>query len=62
MKELEPPPEPAKEKAPRPKLLRQYELIDRVKSYDPSADEGLLNRAYVYGMRMHGSQLRASGD
>ena len=43
-------------------MLRQYELIDRVKSYDPSADEGLLNRAYVYGMRMHGSQLRASGD
>jgi GTP pyrophosphokinase/guanosine-3',5'-bis(diphosphate) 3'-pyrophosphohydrolase len=42
--------------------LRQYELIDRVKSYDPMADEALLNRAYVYGMRMHGSQLRASGD
>jgi guanosine-3',5'-bis(diphosphate) 3'-pyrophosphohydrolase len=42
--------------------LRQYELIDRVKSYDPTADEALLNRAYVYGMRMHGSQLRASGD
>ncbi len=42
--------------------MRQYELIDRVKSYDPMADEALLNRAYVYGMRMHGSQLRASGD
>jgi GTP pyrophosphokinase/guanosine-3',5'-bis(diphosphate) 3'-pyrophosphohydrolase len=42
--------------------LRQYELIERVKSYDPTADEALLNRAYVYGMRMHGSQLRASGD
>lgn len=47
---------------PRPKLLRQYELIDRVKSYDPTADEALLNRAYVYAMRMHGSQMRASGD
>ena len=42
--------------------MRQYELIERVKSYDPTADEALLNRAYVYGMRMHGSQLRASGD
>jgi GTP pyrophosphokinase/guanosine-3',5'-bis(diphosphate) 3'-pyrophosphohydrolase len=42
--------------------LRQYELIERVKSYDPTADEAMLNRAYVYGMRMHGSQLRASGD
>ena len=51
-----------KERKPRPKLLRQYELIDRVKSYDPTADEALLNRAYVYGMRMHGSQMRASGD
>jgi GTP pyrophosphokinase/guanosine-3',5'-bis(diphosphate) 3'-pyrophosphohydrolase len=47
---------------PRPKVLRQYELIDRVRSYDPTADETLLNRAYVYAMRMHGSQTRASGD
>jgi GTP pyrophosphokinase/guanosine-3',5'-bis(diphosphate) 3'-pyrophosphohydrolase len=37
-------------------------LIDRVKSYDPTANEALLNRAYVYAMRMHGSQTRASGD
>ncbi len=43
-------------------MLRQYELIEKVKSYDPTADEGLLNRAYVYAMRMHGSQTRASGD
>jgi len=42
--------------------LRQYELIERVKAYDPTADEALLNRAYVYAMRMHGSQTRASGD
>lgn len=47
---------------PRPKVLRQYELIDRVRSYDPTADETLLNRAYVFAMRMHGSQTRASGD
>jgi guanosine-3',5'-bis(diphosphate) 3'-pyrophosphohydrolase len=46
----------------RPKFLRQYELIDRVRAYDPTADEDLLNRAYVYAMRMHGSQTRASGD
>ena len=46
----------------RPKILRQYELIEKVKSYDPTADEALLNRAYVYAMRMHGSQTRASGD
>jgi GTP pyrophosphokinase/guanosine-3',5'-bis(diphosphate) 3'-pyrophosphohydrolase len=33
-----------------------------VQSYDPTADETMLNRAYVYAMRMHGSQKRASGD
>ena len=43
-------------------MLRQYELVERVKAYDPDADEGLLNRAYVFSMRAHGSQLRASGD
>nr|WP_276593154.1 bifunctional (p)ppGpp synthetase/guanosine-3',5'-bis(diphosphate) 3'-pyrophosphohydrolase [Sphingomonas sp. GC_Shp_3] len=31
-------------------------------SYDPNADEALLNRAYVFSMQAHGSQKRASGD
>ncbi len=44
------------------KILRQYELVDRVRSYNPDADEDLLNRAYVYAMRAHGTQKRASGD
>src|SRR5690606_32899964 len=43
-------------------LMRQYELVERVKGYDPNAEEELLNRAYVYAMQAHGSQLRASGD
>lgn len=43
-------------------MIRQYELAEKVRSYDPSADEDALNRAYVYAMRMHGSQKRASGD
>ena len=43
-------------------MLRQYELVDRVLSYDPDADEALLNRAYVFSMHAHGSQKRASGD
>ncbi|HEX2552930.1 MAG TPA: bifunctional (p)ppGpp synthetase/guanosine-3',5'-bis(diphosphate) 3'-pyrophosphohydrolase [Microvirga sp.] len=43
-------------------MMRQYELVERVKRYNPSADEALLNRAYVYAMRAHGSQKRASGD
>nr|WP_274615724.1 bifunctional (p)ppGpp synthetase/guanosine-3',5'-bis(diphosphate) 3'-pyrophosphohydrolase [Sphingomonas sp. ACRSK] len=42
--------------------MRQYELVERVKGYDPEADEALLNRAYVFSMHAHGSQKRASGD
>ena len=44
------------------KLMRQTELVDRVKAYDPEADEVLLNKAYVYAMTAHGKQFRASGD
>ncbi len=43
-------------------MLRQYELVEKVKAYDPDADEALLNRAYVFSMKAHGSQMRASGD
>jgi len=43
-------------------VIRQYELVDRVKAYEPNADEALLNRAYVFSMKAHGSQVRASGD
>ncbi len=42
--------------------MRQFELVERVKAYDPSADEDLLNRAYVFSMKAHGSQTRESGD
>ena len=43
-------------------MIRQFELVERVKGYDPRADEDALNRAYVFAMRAHGSQTRASGD
>lgn len=43
-------------------MLRQYELVERVKEYAPQADEALLNRAYVYTVQKHGTQKRASGD
>ncbi len=42
-------------------MMRQYELVERVQSYDSKADEQLLNRAYVYAMRAHGQQKRADG-
>ncbi len=43
-------------------MMRQYELVERVLRYNPKADEALLNRAYVYAMKAHGNQKRASGD
>ena len=43
-------------------MMRQFELVERVKSYDPGMDEDALNRAYVYAMKLHGSQKRESGD
>ena len=43
-------------------MIRQFELVDRVKDYDIDANEDVLNRAYVFSMKAHGSQVRASGD
>ncbi|MDP6352188.1 MAG: bifunctional (p)ppGpp synthetase/guanosine-3',5'-bis(diphosphate) 3'-pyrophosphohydrolase [Alphaproteobacteria bacterium] len=43
-------------------MSRQYELVERVKSYDPDANEVALNRAYLFSMARHGAQKRASGD
>ncbi len=43
-------------------MIRAYELVDRVKDYNPNTDEGLLLKAYVFGASKHGSQTRASGE
>ena len=43
-------------------MMRQYDLVERVRSYNPDTNEDLLNRAYVYAMKAHGAQTRASGD
>ncbi|MFA6267592.1 MAG: bifunctional (p)ppGpp synthetase/guanosine-3',5'-bis(diphosphate) 3'-pyrophosphohydrolase [Pseudolabrys sp.] len=66
---LPPPPVPAvappadKPVLPRkPQMMRQYDLIERVRAYNPNTNEALLNRAYVYAMKAHGDQRRASGD
>ena len=45
-----------------PSMIRQYELAERVRAYDTAADENFLNKAYVFAMKAHGTQLRASGD
>src|SRR5262249_31111563 len=57
------PSSPATEKpARKPQMMRQYDLIERVRRYNPNTNEALLNRAYVYAMKAHGEQRRASGD
>ncbi len=43
-------------------MIRQVELVERVLAYDPDADEAMINRAYVFAMKAHGAQKRASGD
>ncbi len=43
-------------------MMRQYELTERVLSYNPNADEGLLNKAYVYAMKAHAGVNRNNGD
>src|SRR6476469_4417545 len=51
-----------KTRSPKPPMMRQYDLTERVKRYNPATSEALLNRAYVYAMKAHGEQKRASGD
>jgi GTP diphosphokinase / guanosine-3',5'-bis(diphosphate) 3'-diphosphatase len=52
---------PARPAKPRG-MMRQYDLVEKVRSYNPDTNEDLLNRAYVYAMKAHGAQTRASGD
>ena len=43
-------------------MIRQSELVDVIKSYEPNVDEEALDRAYVFAMKAHGQQKRESGD
>ena len=43
-------------------MIRQFELVEMIRAYDPGVDEDLINGAYVFAMKAHGSQVRASGD
>ncbi|MEZ5785985.1 MAG: bifunctional (p)ppGpp synthetase/guanosine-3',5'-bis(diphosphate) 3'-pyrophosphohydrolase [Xanthobacteraceae bacterium] len=54
--------DPSASASPFKPMMRQYELVERVRKYNPDTNEDLLNRAYVYAMRAHGDQKRASGD
>ncbi len=43
-------------------MIRQFELVEKVKAYDLNTDEDALNSAYVFAIKAHGAQKRASGD
>ena len=43
-------------------MMRQHELVERVRQYNPDTDADFLDRAYVFAMKAHGGQRRASGD
>jgi len=43
-------------------VIRQYELVEKLKKYNPNTNEDLVNKAYVFCMKVHGQQLRESGD
>ena len=47
---------------PRPEIVRQFELTEKVHAYDPKADTGLIDAAYVMAMQAHGNQRRDNGD
>ena len=46
----------------RPKAVRQFELTEKVRAYDPKADVGMLDAAYVLAAQAHGNQVRDNGD
>ncbi|MEM7239592.1 MAG: bifunctional (p)ppGpp synthetase/guanosine-3',5'-bis(diphosphate) 3'-pyrophosphohydrolase, partial [Pseudomonadota bacterium] len=43
-------------------MIRQFELVERVRDYNPDSNETLLNRAYVFGAKAHSHQHRANGE
>ncbi len=46
----------------RPRIIRQFELTEKVHAYDPKADTALIDAAYVMAMKAHGAQKRDNGD
>lgn len=45
-----------------PAMMEQLQLVERVRAYDPHANEELLSRAYDFSVAAHGAQTRESGD
>ncbi len=43
-------------------MLRFNDIAEQVESYNPSADLGLLEKAYVFSAKVHQGQVRRSGE
>jgi len=43
-------------------MIEPKELITKVHSYNPKSDAALLEKAYLYGAKMHDGQFRHSGE
>jgi GTP pyrophosphokinase len=43
-------------------VIRQFELVEKIRAYNPKSDEALLNAAYVFGAGAHAGQFRKSGE
>ncbi len=43
-------------------MLKLADLVERIRTYHPSADVEIVSRAYDYSVRAHEGQKRKSGD
>ncbi|MGD8837062.1 MAG: RelA/SpoT family protein, partial [Desulfobacteraceae bacterium] len=43
-------------------MIRINDIIDKIYDYNPDADFGLIDRAYVYSAKVHDGQMRLSGE
>lgn len=43
-------------------MLRFNDIVEKVQAYHPKADISLLQRAYIFSAKVHGGQVRASGE
>ena len=43
-------------------MIRINDIIDRIYDYNPDADVGLIDRAYIFSAKVHDGQMRHSGE
>jgi GTP diphosphokinase / guanosine-3',5'-bis(diphosphate) 3'-diphosphatase len=43
-------------------MIRINDIVDKIWEYNPDADLGLIERAYIYSAKVHDGQMRLSGE